>query len=260
MQTPKLRSVEKYKPPYGLNKFSADFAVKLGREIVYLLATRGTPRLEGSDWEEMFARIIGATWKPSNIGLDDVVLHQTAWGAKTVKNKKPSQAFKVRLISGRNSTIFSFDDEEIRKADPNQLGGKILSIWNKRVTDLFKNYKHCRTVVLLKSDDLLEVGIFEFETAVYSEDQFHWQWNENHNLEGYFKENDEHKFTWQPHGSQFTIIEDVPKDRLAIRIKKPPLIDRETVLTSLKFDASWVEILPEASPALKNRKGVNPKH
>jgi hypothetical protein len=102
--------------------------------------------------------------------------------------------------------------------------------------------------------DLLEVGIFEFETTVYPEDQFHWQWNENHNLEGYFKGNDEHKFTWQPHGSQFIIIEDVPKNRLAIRIKKPPLIDRETVLTSLKFDASWVEILPEASPTLKNRK------
>jgi hypothetical protein len=101
--------------------------------------------------------------------------------------------------------------------------------------------------VLLKSDDLLEVGIFEFETTIYPEDQFHWQWNENQNLEGYFKGKDEHKFTWQPHGSQFTIIEDVPKNRLAIKIRKPPLIDRETVLTSLKFDSSWVEILPQAS-------------
>lgn len=120
------------------------------------------------------------------------------------------------------------------------------------MTDVCKNYKHCRTVVLLKSDDLLEVGIFEFETTVYPEDQFHWQWNENHNLEGYLKANDEHKFTWQPHGSQFTIIEDVPKDRLAIRIKKPHLIDRETVLGTLKFDASWVEILPAALA----RKGI----
>jgi hypothetical protein len=51
----------------------------------------------------------------------------------------------------------------------------------------------------------------------------------------------------KPHGSQFTIIEDVPKNRLAIRIRKPPLIDRETVLKSLKFDPSWVEILPQAA-------------
>lgn len=43
---PKLRTVEKYKPPYPINKFPHDFALNLGREIVYFLATRGTSRLE----------------------------------------------------------------------------------------------------------------------------------------------------------------------------------------------------------------------
>lgn len=81
---PRLRTVEKYKPPYPLNKFPKDFAVNLGRELVYLLASRGTARLEGQDWEEIFARLVGAQWKPSNVGLDDIVLQQTAWGAKTV--------------------------------------------------------------------------------------------------------------------------------------------------------------------------------
>lgn len=85
MEKPKLRTVEKYKPPYTLNQFPKDFALSLGREIVYFLASRGTPRLEGTDWEEIFARLIGAEWKPSNVGLDDIVLEQTAWGAKTVK-------------------------------------------------------------------------------------------------------------------------------------------------------------------------------
>ncbi len=77
-KTPKLRTVEKYKPPYPLNAFPKSFPVKLASEIVYLLSSRDNTRLEGSDWEEIFARIIGAEWKPSNVGLDDIVLEQTA--------------------------------------------------------------------------------------------------------------------------------------------------------------------------------------
>ena len=79
---PRLRTVEKYKPPYPLNKFPKEFPLNLGRELVYLLASRGTTRLEGPDWEEIFARLVGAQWKPSNVGLDDVILQQTAWGSK----------------------------------------------------------------------------------------------------------------------------------------------------------------------------------
>jgi len=95
MKSPKLRTVEKYEPPYPLNNFPKDFANKLGREIIYLLATRVTPRLEGSDWEEIFTRLIDGRWKPSNVGLDDVLLEQTAWSAKTVKNNTPSKAKKL---------------------------------------------------------------------------------------------------------------------------------------------------------------------
>ena len=98
MQSPKLRTVEKYEAPYPLNEFPADFALKLGREIVYLLAVKETPCVEGRDWEEMFANIIDAEWKPSNVGLDDVVHGQTAWGAKTIKKNHPSTAKDIRLI------------------------------------------------------------------------------------------------------------------------------------------------------------------
>lgn len=67
--------------------------------------SRTAPILEGTDWEQIFARLIGARWKPSNVGLDDVLLEQTAWGAKTVKNDNPATASRVRLISGRNSPV-----------------------------------------------------------------------------------------------------------------------------------------------------------
>lgn len=171
------------------------------------------------------------------------MLEQTAWGAKTVKNRRPSTVSKVRLISGRNSPIYSFGDKDISECDPDELGAKILTIWNERVAGIRKLYRHVRTVVLVKSDDLLELAVFEFETVIYPPDQYWWQWNERNNLEGFSKSNNNHLFTWQPHGSQFTIIEDVPPNRLAIKIQRPPQLERNDVLKSIHFDDSWVQIL-----------------
>ena len=240
-RNPKLRTVEKYKPPFPLNEFPADFGRKLGEELVYLLASRGTPRLEGNDWEEIFSRLVGAQWKPSNVGLDDVVLEQTVWGAKTVKHSTPTKATKVRLISGRNSPVYSFGDKEVSECDPNELGEKVLAIWNERVAAVRAIYKHARTVVLIKSEDLLEVSVFEYETVMYPPEGFVWSWNKNNNLEGSTRSGDDHKFTWQPHGSQFTIIESVPEARLSIRIKQPPALDRDVILKAIDFDDSWVQ-------------------
>ncbi len=160
-----------------------------------------------------------------------------------VKNRRPSTVSKIRLISGRNSPIYSFGDSEISEVDPNQLGEKVLAIWNERVTGIRKLYRHVRTIVLIKSSDLLELAAFEFDTIIYPAEQFWWQWNERNNLEGFSKSADQHIFTWQPHGSQFTIIESVPEERLAIKIKEPPQLDRDAVLESIRFDASWVQIL-----------------
>jgi len=242
-RSPRLRTVEKYKPPYPLNKFPSDFPLRLGKEIIFSLATRRTPRIEGSDWEEIFARIIDAKWKPSNVGLDDIVLQQTAWGAKTVKNPKPASVKKIRLISGRNSPVYSYGDQKVTERDENELGEKILEIWNERVSGVKKQFKHLRTIVLIKGEGLQEVSVFEFETVRYLPNDYWWQWNDRKNLEGYSTKTDEHMFTWQPHGSQFTIIEDVPEKRLAIRVKKPPIVDSAKVLESIKFDNSWVEVI-----------------
>lgn len=241
--SPRLRTVEKYKPPYPLNKFPSGFPLKLGQQVVFYLATRTTPRIEGQDWEEIFARVVGAQWQPSNVGLDDVLLGQTAWGLKTVKNKNPSTVKKIRLISGRNSPVFSYGDAKVTDRDENELGGKILEIWNERVSAIRQKYKHLRTCVLIKGDDLEEVAVYEFETVRYLSEDYWWQWNEKNNLQGYSKKSDEHLFTWQPHGSQFTIIETVPKNRLAIRVKKPPLVNSAKVLEDVGFDSSWVEII-----------------
>lgn len=240
---PKLRGVDKYKPEYPLGQFPTDFALNLGKELVYLLATRDPPTLEGSDWEQIFAKCVGAAWTPSNVGLDDVQLHQMAWSAKTVKIKNPFSVKRVRLISGRNSPDYSYEVENVHTEDPAKLGEMILGIWNARITDVRKKFATTRTVVLIKGEDLSTVSVFEEEALKFLPEEYEWDWNQKGNLEGYVKGTNDKKFTWQPHGSQFTITTNVPENRLKIRIRRPPILDRDEVLAQLKFDPSWIEIV-----------------
>lgn len=240
---PRLRTVEKIPAPFALNHFPSDFAFKFGKELIYLLATRITPRFEGPDWEEVFARSIEGRWKPSNVGLDDVLLERTAWSAKTVKNSNPFNCKRVRLISGRNSPSYSFDRDNVHDCDPAELGEEVLSIWNARVNGVRSLYEHLRNVVLIKSDDLLELTVFEMNTIMYDAGCYLWKWNRNQNLVAHEKRTGEHCFTWQPHGSQFTIVENVPDKKICIRLKQPPGLDRDKVLGTMNFDESWIEIV-----------------
>lgn len=240
-KSPRLRTVDKVKHPYPLNQFPSDFGQKLGREIVYLLATKATPSLEGSDWEQIFASCIGAQWKPSNVGLDDVTFGVCAWGAKTVKSPHPHKAETVRLISGRNSPAYSFNQQNL-DADAQELGNAVLEIWNARVESVRAKFSHLRTVVLVKSDDLTELAVFETETILYPPENFVWQRNRRGNLEAYEKASNVHRFTWQPHGSQFTIIEAVPKECLLIKVKPPRKLDKDDVLKAVNFDSKWITV------------------
>ena len=250
--SPKLKTVQKSTPPYPLNVFPKNFGQMLGREIIYILATKTKATIEGGEWEEIFASCIGAEWKPSNVGLDDITLGNTAFGAKTVKNPNPTKAKKVRLISGRNSPVYSFGEDSISREDPNRLGAQILSIWNERVSSVREKYKHLRTVVLLKSHDLREVGVFEVETVRYDSELYVWGWNERGNLEGYKKSNMTHFFTWQPHGSQFTIIEDVPDEILIVKIKQCQFANKEEILKGIGFNESWIEVYKRSEGVLES--------
>ena len=241
-KSPKLRTVNKSVSAFPLNEFPKDFPFLLGKELIYLLASKGKPELEGSEWESIFAACIGANWKPSNVGLDDVVMGNTAWGAKTVKATKPSKQKRVRLISGRNSPNYSFGERSDQKVSPTLIGKLILEIWNESVSAIREKFKHLRTIVLVKSNNLSEVVVFEFETIRYDYELYKWEWNKNNNLVGTHKKTGEHCFTWQPHGSQFTIIEEIPEKCLVIKIKQPKTLDKDQILNALVFDKSWVTI------------------
>lgn len=242
---PKLRTVNKVKPPFELNKFPKTFIYNLGKELVYIMATKSTYSLEGNEWEEIFANCIGAEWKPSNVGLDDVILDNCCWGAKNViaSPKNISNQTSVRLISGRNSPAYSYGEDEILKQDPNIIGEMVLNIWNERVSAVRQIYKFVRTVVLVKGKNFDEFMVFEFDTVRYDNELYFFKWNMKKNLEGFLKSSDEHCFTWQPHGSQFTIVERVPVDRVVFKVRQPERLNKQEVLTALAFSNDWVTIL-----------------
>lgn len=242
---PKIRAVSKYPPPWPLNEFPSKFAHCLGREIIARLAVDHTGSIEGETWEQMFAVSLGATWKPSNVGLDDVVMGDCAWGAKTVKSSNPFTAEDVRLISGRNDPGFSYGR---RPKKPGLLGDMVLGIWNQRVTEVKKNYRHARSVVLIKPGSIkkewLDFAIFEFDTVQFEPKEYEWAWNKNKNLVAHRRDTKTHSFTWQPHGAQFTVIHKIPDGRLKLQVKKPAQVATNVVLNAIKFDDSWVRVLP----------------
>lgn len=243
-QSPKLRTVNKSVAAFPLNQFNSDFPYILGQEIVYLLTSKGRPDLEGSEWEQIFATCIGADWKPSNVGLDDVVMGNTAWGAKTVKStvKDFKNIKKVRLISGRNSPVYSYGGTIDTTADPNLVGEQVLEIWNERVSAVREKFKNLRTVVLIKSNDLSQVAVFEFDTIRYDPELYDFIWNPRGNLEGFERGTKNKIFTWQTHGSQFTIHESVPEHTLILTIKQPEKLDKNKILKAIGFDKSWITI------------------
>ena len=246
MRAPRLRTVNKAVAPFDLNKFPTKFIDTFAKEIVYIMATKSSMSLEGTEWEQIFAKCIGAEWKPSNVGLDDIVLDNCCWGAKTVFGTNNIKKQKtVRLISGRNSPIYSYGVDNITSENPNEIGKLVLDIWNERVSAMRQIYKFVRTVVLVKSKDYSDYLIFEFDTIRYDPELYYFKWNVRMNLEGYEKASEKHKFTWQPSGSQFTIIENIPNKRLHIYIKKAQKIDKETILKAINFDSSWYQIVSD---------------
>ena len=244
---PKLRTVNKATAPFALNKFPKQFLDTLAKEIVYKLATKTSMSLEGNEWEQIFANCIGAEWKPSNVGLDDVILENCCWGAKTVFGTADlEKQTSVRLISGRNSPTYSYGIDRLTSENPDDIGKLVHDIRNERVSAVRQIYKFVRTVVLVKSKDFKKYLIFEFDTIRYDPELYYFKWNKRMNLEGYEKATGAHKFTWQPSGSQFTIIEDIPEKRLHISVKKPKTVDKETILKAINYDSSWYNVVSDS--------------
>lgn len=243
MTRPRIRQRNPFPPPYPLNQFPDGFVQRVGRQVVYLVGTRASARIAGEDWERIFSFGIGASWQPSNVGLDDINLNDAAWGAKSVQNKRPHAVSRLRLVSGRNSPDYSYGS---RPEDATILGAMVLEIWNERVADVRRRYRHVRTAVLIKGPQLHELTIYEKETMAFDVDRFSWAWNSNGNLVGSDLVTGNHRFTWQPSGSQFTIVDEVPDDALKLKLRTPESPTEESIeryLDSIGYDESWVTVV-----------------
>lgn len=241
--SPRLRDSAKRlsHSPYGLNEIPNETIIKLAGYIVYLIYS-GRKDLTGNDFGDAFAYAINGNHLARPLGIADVELDRMAWSAKTVKQTAPFTSKTVRLISGRCSPDYSYGITDQHK-DIQRTGTAVLNIWNERINIAQDNYSAVRTAVLIRSYDLLSYVLFEEENHRYRTSDYTWVANKNGNLAGISKESGEQCFTWQPHGSQFTIHTSVPKCAKKFKLKNPPIIDADKVLNNLNFNESWVSFL-----------------
>lgn len=228
--------------PYPINEIPDSIVRLIGKKFVYMLCI-GRKDLTGDDWGNVFAEAIGGEHLQSPIGIADVVYDKMAWSMKTVKNSNPHRVeATVRLISGRCSPDYSYGITDPHE-DIEKTGRAVLNIWNERVNIAQDYYNPLRTSVLVRSNDLLSYTLFEEENHRYVANQYRWEENNNGNLIGIDLETGDIRFTWQPHGSQFTIHTRVPKNAVKFIIKQPPILDVEETLRQIHYNDNWVEIL-----------------
>lgn len=226
---------------YPLNELPDELIKRIGGYFVYLLHI-GRKDITGADWGDAFADAISGNHLDSPIGIADVAVRRMAFSMKTVKQQEPFTCENVRLISGRCSPDYSYGITDPHE-DVQRTGRAVLEIWNERVNIAHEEFNPVRTSVLIRSYDMLSYVIFEEDTNRYRVSDFDWTTNSNGNLIGLNRETGEHCFTWQPHGSQFTIHTKVPEDAVKFRIRRPPIITKDDVLDTIQFDDTWVNII-----------------
>ena len=159
MPQPRLRDGYRKKEPYPLNQIPKSVVEGICRNFVYLMAT-GRKKLSGDDWSGIFAQVIQGRDLDSPLGVADVEWEKCCWSQKTVKNEKPHDATSVRLIVGRNSPSYSFDISD-PKANIQETGNAVLSIYNHRIDQARSTYEDTRLGVLIRNMDTLEYCYFE---------------------------------------------------------------------------------------------------
>ena len=198
--------------------------------------------ITGDDFGTIFAEAADGEHRLSPLGIADVVANGTAWSVKTIKAKRPSRQRRVRLISGRNSPDYSLgiSNPRLRPADT---GRAVLTVWNARVNESLDHHDELRVAILIRNMVTMEFTLFEQPAVQFPVSDYRWLFNKRGNLEGFDKATDEHCFTWQPHGSQFTIIRSVPGSARSFFINRTvPLVAPRHVLRLVRFNEDWISL------------------
>jgi hypothetical protein len=228
--------------PYPLGEFPDSVAIEIGRHVVHRLAV-GHADITGDDFGGIFASAISGQHKGKPLGIADVEWNGCAWTVKTVKDKNPFKQTRIRVISGRNSPAYSSSIKDVF-ADFQATGKSVLGVWNARVNEALHDHDDLRIFVIIRNMDDLEFTMFEHEAAYLIPGDYDWSLNEQRNFEARNAQG-KHCFTWQPHGSQFTMILDVPGSSYRFRIKRPAMIEEKTILNMVRFDESWIQHVTE---------------
>lgn len=239
-----------YEWPYEITNIPDSLIRRLAQAITGRLYLG--QKIHGDDWADLFADANGGEHLRRPVGHIDVVMKQKnkayPWSVKTLKAQNPHRANAIRVISGRNSPTYS--DGVSTDASEQELGNSVLRIWNERVQKAYKNYPiQYRISVLIRpmnyEQDTLKFVYFEKKSQMYEVEKYIWKKNSRNNLEGFDSEG-RRFFTWQFHGSQFTIHYEVPNSAVKFCIKCPPIEDQSSLIKKaikiLKFDDSWIKI------------------
>ena len=242
MNEPRLRGTgPRRRGPYPLGQIPDPVLVEIGKQVVHRLAI-GLGDITGDDFGTIFAKAIGGVHRPSPLGIADVLWDGCAWSVKTVKESQPFTQTKVRLISGRNSPDYSLGISDPH-VDPSETGRAVLSIWNARVNEAMGEFEDLRIAVLVRNIAAREFVLFEEEAQRFTPDDYEWTFNRRNNLEGRDKISGMHRFTWQPHGSQFTVIRELPGSSRHFSIgPNVPLVDPTAILSHVNFQETWIRI------------------
>lgn len=243
MSKPKLKlrgSSKRRSSLYPLGQIPGSVALGIGRQIVHRLAV-GHSDITGDDFGTIFATAISGTHRGKPLGIADVVWGGCAWSVKTVQDKHPHTQTTIRAISGRNSVKYSAGINDWQ-ADIAATGAAVLEIWNERVNESLNEHDDLRIFIMIRNMQALEFTLMEIEPVRFVPREFTWKINRKENLEAYDVGTDNHRFTWQPHGSQFTVIHHVPASAYRFRIKRRPgLIEARHVLNLIRFEDDWIE-------------------
>ena len=240
---PRVRTrdgIEKHEP-YPLSEFPAEVIQSICKRIVHIRAV-GLADIAGNHFSRIFAdSFSGQSYGNKPVGIADVSWNGCCWSVKTVQHKEPHEAKSIRLISGRNSPVFSSGITD-PFVDLQATGQSVLDVYNERINTAKWDHGDTRMVVLLRNMRSQEFTLFERPIVPFVAQDYTWELNERGNFRG--MRGDTQMFTWQPHGSQFTIHEPVPPSATKFKINREPgMLEMEYVLRKVGFNPDWVEVL-----------------
>ena len=211
----------------------------IGKTIVHRLAV-GHGDISGDDFGTIFADAVEGQHRTKPLGIADVEWDGCAWSVKTVQGRQ--DATRVRLISGRNSPDYSLGISDSR-ANANATGRAVLEIWNARVDEAMAEWDELRVVVFVRDMAAREFVIFEEEAQRFVPDDYEWEFNKRRTLDGYEKATGEHRFVWQPSGSQFSIYRAVPGSARRFRIvQNVQIVEPAAILAYINYREDWIGI------------------